>query len=314
MNIPAHAAGFYRWLRLVRRYGWPERLFYFDGGLGDQLLCSSFARELQKRRAQNIWLFTQVPELFEGNGDFRAVLPYDLWLIPWLRMSGTLVQRVSYQDSNLEGDSPLNEHVIASLCRRAGVSGQIKLRAYLPAVSPAPSSSRSRPLVAVQSSCLSARYPMANKQWPVDRFQQVIDQLKSQVDFIQIGSVTDPPLHGAEDRRGTGNLLDAARFLAQCDLFVGLVGFLMHLARAVECPAVIVYGGREVPEITGYSCNLNITHRPPCSPCWSYSRCDYERRCLTSITVPMVIEAIGRQLTAPAARPLHEEHAVILAA
>jgi len=35
----------------------------------------------------------------------------------------------------------------------------------------------------------------------------------------------------------------------------------MHLARAVDCRAVIVYGGRERPEISGYICNKILS--PP---------------------------------------------------
>jgi hypothetical protein len=33
-------------------------------------------------------------------------------------------------------------------------------------------------------------------------------------------------------------------------LFVGLVGFLMHLARAVDCRATFICGGRELPSLS----------------------------------------------------------------
>ncbi len=99
--------------------------------------------------------------------------------------------------------------------------------------------------------------------------------------------------------------------LRNCDLFVGLVGFLMHLARAVECPGVIVYGGRETPETTGYSCNVNLKSSPECSPCWYYSRCDFERKCLTEISVAEVVEAIRTFLEAEVPRPLGVDYAEI---
>ena len=90
-------------------------------------------------------------------------------------------------------------------------------------------------------------------------------------------------------------------------MFLGLVGFVMHLARAVECPSVIVYGGREPPELTGYACNTNLDSRPPCSPCWYYSHCEFDRRCLTAIAPAAVVNAVTRLLASPPAWPLHEE-------
>jgi ADP-heptose:LPS heptosyltransferase len=314
MDVRSHLAGLRRWLSLVRRHGRPHRLFYFYGGIGDQLLCSAVARELQRRRPQRIWFFSQAPELFAQNADVTATVPFDLGLIPWARLSGSRPQRLFYQDFlHAENrDAPLHEPSIASLCRRAGLTGTVTLRPYLPAVTPAPLPTRTRPRIAIHSSCLTARYPMANKQWPVERLQAVARELSAFADLVQLGSPQDPDLPGALDRRGLP-LLDAARELSTCDLFVGLVGFLMHLARAVECPAVIVYGGREPPEITGYSCNTNLADRPACAPCWHYSQCDYDRRCLTAITPEQVLAAVRAQLGAARSRPLRADEFAIAA-
>jgi hypothetical protein len=56
-----------------------------------------------------------------------------------------------------------------------------------------------------------------------------------------------------------------------------------------------VYGGRELPQQSGYSCNENLTQRPPCSPCWRWNRCEYDRVCMTEISSSVVIEAVLRQ-------------------
>jgi ADP-heptose:LPS heptosyltransferase len=79
-------------------------------------------------------------------------------------------------------------------------------------------------------------------------------------------------------------------------VFVGLVGFLMHLARAVDCRSVIVYGGREWPSISGYTCNENLVSRPPCSPCGLYDGCEYQRACMNEISVDEALAAIRRQV------------------
>ena len=91
--------------------------------------------------------------------------------------------------------------------------------------------------------------------------------------------------------------------LARSELFVNKVSGLMHLARAVDCPAVIVYGGRERPEISGYICNWNIRTSPPCSPCWQRNRCDHNRICMTDIASKTVIEAVTDDLLMHEAAP-----------
>jgi ADP-heptose:LPS heptosyltransferase len=82
--------------------------------------------------------------------------------------------------------------------------------------------------------------------------------------------------------------------LANASFFVGQVGFLMHLTRAVDTRSVIIYGGREKAWQSGYPCNENIETNPNCSPCWQNNHCDYDRICLNEITVQDVKAAITR--------------------
>lgn len=157
MSVHYHVGGFRKWVRLVRRHGFPRTLLYFYGGIGDQLMCSAVAREMQRRRRQRLWFFTQVPELFEGNPDFSAVLPlepapapdtpggqralqFDLSLVPWARLCGATVRRTFYQGyvNGEDRDMPLLEPSIAALCRRAGLTGEVTLRPYLAGEFPAP--------------------------------------------------------------------------------------------------------------------------------------------------------------------------------
>jgi ADP-heptose:LPS heptosyltransferase len=69
------------------------------------------------------------------------------------------------------------------------------------------------------------------------------------------------------------------------------------LARAVKCPAVVIYGGRETPELTGYPCNINLTQTPPCSPCWQRSRCDHSRICMESLSAEDATTALKTLLS-----------------
>ena len=135
---------------------------------------------------------------------------------------------------------------------------------------------------------------MRNKDWFPERMQHVVALLESKFDFVQIGSRQDPPLAGARDMRGCNSVPETAQLLSQSRLFVGQVGFLMHLARAVNCRSVIIYGGREIPALTGYGANINLTTQIPCSPCWLRNRCDFDLECMRRITAEDVAAAIQR--------------------
>jgi len=77
-------------------------------------------------------------------------------------------------------------------------------------------------------------------------------------------------------------------------LFVGLVGFLIHLACAVDYRATIIYGGRELPSQSGYPCSENLTGQTSCSPCWRYDDCPGQRACMDQIISEYVIQTVQR--------------------
>jgi ADP-heptose:LPS heptosyltransferase len=186
------------------------------------------------------------------------------------------------------------------MCRRCGIKGEVELRPYVTlSEEERGAAAPFADCLVVQSSRRSASLAIGNKEWLPERFQSVTDELLRQHRVVQLGLRDDPPLHGAEDWRGRTSLRESAAILAQARGFVGLVGFLMHLARAVECPAVIVYGGRERPDQSGYSCNENLYSAVPCAPCWRWNSCVLEHQCMTSIGMVDVVAAVSRLLARP---------------
>jgi len=137
---------------------------------------------------------------------------------------------------------------------------------------------------------------MKNKEWYPERFQEVVARLQGRAALVQLGSLSDPPLKGALDLRGKTSLRESAAILANAIVFIGLDGFLMHLARAVECRSVIVYGGRLKPSLLGYIANKNLVGVTPCSPCWEENKCDYDRECMKMISVEPVVNAALEQI------------------
>jgi ADP-heptose:LPS heptosyltransferase len=147
---------------------------------------------------------------------------------------------------------------------------------------------------------------MPNKEWYPERFADVSRRLMKEHRVVQVGSACDPPLPCHLDCRGKTSLEQTTALLSVASLFIGQVGFLMHLARAVDCPAVIVYGGREAPQLTGYDCNVNLFTDMHCSPCWRHWTCEYDRKCMAEIMVDHVIEGVRTQLHKGRSLPVAE--------
>ena len=71
----------------------------------------------------------------------------------------------------------------------------------------------------------------------------------------------------------------------------------MHMARAVDCPSVIVWGGRLKPYQIGYPCFENVTVDLECSPCWLPNACPHDLQCMRDIKSHHVLECCERILS-----------------
>jgi len=281
------------------RLGFPRHFFHGTGGLGDDLMCTTVFHELKKRGKGRIVMATPRPGIFQNNPDVDKVL----WhprprLNRWLQ-TGLPLLRLGYAAYNplTDGDEPLEEHVLIKLCRLAGIAGQVALRPYLILTSTEIAAGRiGKKQVVMQSSGMSAPYPMRNKEWYPQRFQEVCTALGSEVTIIQLGSANDPKLEGAIDLRGKTTIRESAAIMANSQVFIGLEGFLMHLARAVNCRSVILYGGRLKPSQIGYVANKNLYSPVECAPCWLRNPCDHNRKCMDMITVEQVLAATRYQI------------------
>ncbi len=292
-------------------HGRPARALLFGPlSLGDDLLCTTVLREARSRGAPFAMMTTH-PELFAGNSDPSAVLPVDDYYIAALRRLGTRVVQ-PYYNTAVPGDRARDglppHHIVAEMCRLAGLSGEIALRPYLHLTPDERAAGRRLPRqIAIQSTCLNAAIPYPTKEWGDARFSEVARQLRPDFSLVQLGGARDPALPVDLDLRGRTTLREAAAVLSESLVFIGLEGFLAHLARAIDCPAVIVHGGRAPEGIFSYSANRNLYSRPPCSPCGLRTDCPNNLECLAAIS-PTVVAVAAREIVArPPTRPLAAE-------
>ena len=288
-------------LPLLAKHGRPELLINAIGaGVGDDLLLSVMYHELRRRGQDSFWVTTKHPQLYTLNPDIPLVVPplerYDRLL---MRLGTRVVYPwyTSYHPAYDRDDPMPEQHIISVMCQKASITGEITLRPRLTLSDDEREAGLRAPRqIAIQSAGLDAKHAMTTKNWKREGYQAVVSALGTSFDFVQVGSRNDPPLEGAMDLRGQTSLRETAAILASSQLFVGQVGFLMHLARAVDCRSVIVYGGRETPEQSGYPCNVNLYSPVACSPCWRLNSCPFDRICLDMINADDVIAGVEQQV------------------
>jgi hypothetical protein len=47
----------------------------------------------------------------------------------------------------------------------------------------------------------------------------------------------------------------------------------------------------------GWPCNENVETNPDCSPCWQNNGCDFNRKCLSDISVEMALKAVEKLIS-----------------
>jgi len=282
------------------RLGFPGHYLQGTGNFGGDLLCSTVCRELKKRGKGRIAMISRQVGLFERNHDVDLVIHHPHPALDYWLHAGLPATRLNYStyDASRDADLPPSKHILIHMCEKAGIKGPVELRPYFYLSEAEFAAGKlAEYQVVMQSSGLAAANTMRNKEWYPQRFQEVCSELRKDVQVIQLGSADDPKLEGAIDKRGKTSVRESAAILANSLVYIGLVGFLMHLARAVDCRSVIIYGGREKPAQTGYVANKNLYSQVRCAPCWLRNPCDFDRKCMDMITSPQVIAATAEQIS-----------------
>lgn len=97
--------------------------------------------------------------------------------------------------------------------------------------------------------CSGGKKDFTNKLWP--GYQGVVDALRGAVQFVQVG-VDQEPLNGAECAVGRTSLRGLFELARRARGVLCGVSLLMHVAAALEKPAVVVAGGREPVQWNAY--------------------------------------------------------------
>lgn len=267
-----------------------DQLVYTNGGLGDELMLTAIA-SAARQAGRPLHVLTDHPGLWQDNPDAASIQTgVERWF--YARRRGWIATDIKH----LPYKTGASRHIAEQMAEQAGLALPAAWRPVLRAPQRKPRDPR---LIVLQNSCRGARYAATTKEWPQENWQVLVPRLAREYRLIQLGTERDPPLAGAEDRRGRTSLNLAAEILGEARLFVGLESGLQHVAAAMGTPAVIIFGGRSRPRETGYSFNRNITRSPPCVGCALNSDCPHHMVCM-EIPVEEVLaqihDALGQTL------------------
>jgi hypothetical protein len=277
-----------------------KKLYLYFHGIGDSLLLNTVLFHLGNRTGETFIVGSTHPEIYQGNPHVRH-LPCKSHTVTvyWRRLlkAFKMVRAVEYLNYHENGVIP-TKHIFTYLSGRVGLT-EVPRRPTI-CLTPEEKSQRflpesAKPWIGIQSIGNSAH--TQNKNWSVDKFQEVADALRQHYAIVQFGSPDDPPLDVDANLCGKISLRQVFVALRECRGFVGQEGFLMHAAAAAEVPSVIIYGGFVAPWQTGYEGNTNIYNPVPCAPCWLTAPCPYSKRCMNEISSQQVVEAFNKLMS-----------------
>ncbi len=291
-------------LKIIVNHGVPDVMLQFLGGIGDELLLTAVAHELKKRKPSlKIWQVSHSEPLLFHNPDYQRTFNFDDWQLRYafFLKRERLLLSYSVEVIPAELEIPPDEHILARLCRKAEIRGDVELRPYVYLTNREKAQGKiGDHFIVVQNMGHSTHQTfMNNKKWYPERIQEVVNLLKKKdplLSVVLLGGESDLALDNVVDLRGKTSLRESAAILANAGCFIGTSGFLKHLSRAVGVRSVIIYGGREHSYQTGYICNENLNSFVECAPCWRWNTCDFEKKCMQMISVQNVLDAYERVL------------------
>ena len=135
--------------------------------------------------------------------------------------------------------------------------------------------------------CSGGKSDFTNKLWGHHRYQRVVDALSGIVRFAQVGGAEDnhQRLTGVEDIVGMTTLRNLFCVVRRARGVVCGVSLLMHVAAALDKPAIVIAGGREPVQWNAYP-KQSYLHTVGALPC-STPQGHVGGACWRSRTVPL---------------------------
>jgi hypothetical protein len=135
--------------------------------------------------------------------------------------------------------------------------------------------------------CSGGKTDFTNKLWGQHNYQEVVDRLRGRVRFVQVGDrhTDHPDLMGVQHEVGNTTLRQLFDLTRRARGVLCGVSLLMHVAAALDKPAVVVAGGREPVAWNAYP-KQHYLHTVGMLPCHDLAGLE-GRACWRSRVLPL---------------------------
>lgn len=139
------------------------------------------------------------------------------------------------------------------------------------------------------------------RAWPSEYWRKTFEwfgKYHSDYKVVQVGlNDGSEAIENSIDLRGQTTFRQASALLKRASLFIGTEGGLMHAARAVSTPSVILWGGVTRPDFAGYPDSHIILFAPlDCLHCGLLGNCPHNAKCMKNIHIISVCRYIDKAL------------------
>jgi heptosyltransferase-2 len=143
------------------------------------------------------------------------------------------------------------------------------------------------------------------KQWREEGYLELIDRMakKQQAQFVLLGGPEERERHKRLTGRSKVPLIDAgcdnpvrrfASLVGACHLVITGDTLAMHMALALNCRTIVLFGPTSAAEIELYGLGEKVVPKMECLSCYK-PKCDFVPNCMDLITTDMVEAAVDRQ-------------------
>jgi len=98
----------------------------------------------------------------------------------------------------------------------------------------------------------------ANNAYPFEKWQNIVNHFKSEIQFVQIGVGGKKVLDSVIDFTGRFSYRETCYIIQKAICFLGTIGGLMHGANAVDTKSIIIVTPYQHPNMACYPENINI--------------------------------------------------------
>jgi ADP-heptose:LPS heptosyltransferase len=142
-----------------------------------------------------------------------------------------------------------------------------------------------------------------NKAWFWENWQRLVELTNQYIHgnhfacrLVQVGTATDKVLDGVVDLTGKSSFRETGEILRNSITFIGYIGGLTHLSKAVGKRSIVLVSAWEPLELASYPDDINFYTDIDCKNCGLKIPCPINRKCMGEITVEQVFEAVKTTL------------------